>query len=205
MRFNGLICSPEYHKYLIGVVIDEAHCIVQWGGDFRPTYAKLDKLRLYIPTHIPIYATSATMTQSILSEVRKVLHIRSSTFFHLNLGNNRQNIYQEVRLIRNSTDFSALAFLFDGVMEVKQLERALIFINKVSNAQLGWQWSQERLPTHLRSYIRFLHARRSEHSKHDELEYFRHGKRHVLWVTEIGGMVGSRHLGDRLLVMTECK
>ena len=159
MRFNGLICSPEYHKYLIGVVIDEAHCIVQWGGDFRPTYAKLNKLRSYIPTHIPIYATLATMTPSILSEVHKVLHIRSSTSFHLNLGNNRQNIYQEVRLIRNSTDFSALAFLFDGVTEVKQLERALIFVNKVSDAQLGWQWSQERLPTHLRSYIGFLHAR----------------------------------------------
>ncbi|KIJ06506.1 hypothetical protein PAXINDRAFT_91889 [Paxillus involutus ATCC 200175] len=106
-RFNGLLCSPNYHEHLIGIVIDEAHCIVQWGGDFRPTYGKLDKLQSFVPTHIPLYITSATMTPDVLSEVRRLLHISPSTSFHLNLGNDRKNIYQEVSFIRNRTDFAA--------------------------------------------------------------------------------------------------
>jgi superfamily II DNA helicase RecQ len=68
-RFNSLLCSHKYHQRLLGVVIDEAHCIVQWGGQFRPAYAKLDKLRSFIPTNIPLYVTSATMVPNVLAEV----------------------------------------------------------------------------------------------------------------------------------------
>ncbi|OAX32449.1 P-loop containing nucleoside triphosphate hydrolase protein [Rhizopogon vinicolor AM-OR11-026] len=67
LRFNGLLRSQDYHDRLNGVVVDEAHCIVQWGGYFRPAYSKLDKLRSFVPHHIPIYATSATMTPAVLA------------------------------------------------------------------------------------------------------------------------------------------
>jgi len=98
-RFKDLLCSAKYSTCLIGIVIDEAHCIVQWGGDFRPTYGMLDKLRSFIPRHIPLYVTSATMTPNVLSEVCRQLHINPSDCFYLNLGNDRENIYHEVRLI----------------------------------------------------------------------------------------------------------
>ncbi|KIJ61474.1 hypothetical protein HYDPIDRAFT_31340 [Hydnomerulius pinastri MD-312] len=187
-RFNGLLCSPNYHKHLIGIVIDEAHCIVQWGGDFRPTYGKLDKLRSFIPTHIPLYITSATMTPDVLSEVRRLLHINPSTSFHLNLGNDRKNIYQEVSFIRNRTDFTAVDFLFEGLTHVDEMERALIFVNRVVDSQLGWQRAYGLLPPHLRQHVGFLNALRSERSKVSELDLFRRGERRILWVTEVGGM-----------------
>ncbi|KIK97805.1 hypothetical protein PAXRUDRAFT_135571 [Paxillus rubicundulus Ve08.2h10] len=102
-HFNGLLCSPNYHEHLIGLVIDEAHCIVQWGGDFQPTYSKLDKLWSFMPTHIPLYIISATMTPDVLLEVCRLLHISPSTSFHLNLGNDRKNISRvEVALIIDS-------------------------------------------------------------------------------------------------------
>ncbi|KAF8545862.1 P-loop containing nucleoside triphosphate hydrolase protein, partial [Imleria badia] len=50
------------------------------------------------------------------------------------------------------------------------------------------QHSRKLLPPSLREYVGFLHSRRSDCSKVEELERFQTGKRQVLWVTEIGGM-----------------
>jgi len=90
--FNSLLCSINYHIHLIGVVIDKAHCIIQWGSDFRPANGKLDKLQSFISTYIPLYLTTATMTPDALSEVWKLLYICSTSAFYLNLGNDRKNI-----------------------------------------------------------------------------------------------------------------
>jgi superfamily II DNA helicase RecQ len=190
-QFNSLLCSIDYHNHLIGVVIDEAHCIVQWGSEFRPVYAKLDKLRSFIPTHIPLYLMTATMTPDALSEVQQLLHICPTSLFYLNLGNDRKNIYQEVQIIRNAQDFAALDFLFCGINCIDEMEHAMIFVNCVEDAQLGWQRSHQLLPTHLQQYIGCLHSRRSEGSKATELEAFHNGTRRILWVTEIGGMVSE--------------
>ncbi|KAF8328679.1 P-loop containing nucleoside triphosphate hydrolase protein [Cantharellus anzutake] len=49
------------------LVIDEAHCIDQWGADFRPDYAILGDLHSFSPKSVPFLATSATLTPSTLS------------------------------------------------------------------------------------------------------------------------------------------
>lgn len=145
--FNDLLCSPEFHKHLAGVVIDEAHCIVQWGRDFRPAYHRLDKLCSFIPARLPIYVTSATMTPLILSKVCEILHINPLESFHLNLGNDRPNIYSEVRTIPNSTSYSAFDFLFDGATQADDIPRSLIFVKRMVDSQHGWQWLAQHLLT----------------------------------------------------------
>jgi superfamily II DNA/RNA helicase len=87
-------------------------------------------------------------------------------------------------------------FLFEDVTAVEELEHALLFVNQVVDAQLGWQCSRMLLPPDLRAYMGFLHSRRSERSKVEELERFRTGERRVLWVTEIGGMVWATRLAN---------
>ncbi|KDR67601.1 hypothetical protein GALMADRAFT_34185, partial [Galerina marginata CBS 339.88] len=62
--FSSLLTSPEmclkHHEFcskltatqfqdICAVVIDEAHCVGQWGGDFRTAYSKLGKLRSFFP------------------------------------------------------------------------------------------------------------------------------------------------------------
>lgn len=188
-RFNSLLMMPEYHKRMIGIVVDEAHFISQWGGDFRPAYGELDKLRSFVPLNIPIYATSATMNASVLAEVRCILHINPVESFYLNLGNDRPNVTQECKIIPNVTDTSALDFVYEGAETVDDLPRALIFVNKVLDTQLVWRRSQEILPVHLRQSVDYLNARRSSRSKKRVLQRFQDGQTRVLIVTEIGGMV----------------
>ncbi|KAF8119134.1 P-loop containing nucleoside triphosphate hydrolase protein, partial [Boletus edulis] len=104
--FKMVLCAPGFHSHLIGIVIDEAHCIVEWGQGFRTVYGQLNKLRSLVPARLPIYATSATVTP-------------------------KPNIYPKVCTIPNSTTYSAFDFLFDGVTEANQIPRALIFVNRV--------------------------------------------------------------------------
>jgi hypothetical protein len=132
------------------------------------------------------------MVPNMLAEVRRLLHIDPSRSFHINLGNNRTNIYLEVRQIRNAYDFGCMDFLFEDIMAVEELEHALLFVNQVVDAQLGWQRSRMLLPPDLQAYVGFLHSRRSERSKVEELERFRTGKRRVLSLAALSGPRRSR-------------
>jgi ATP-dependent DNA helicase RecQ len=73
--------------------IDEAHCVSQWGHDFRPDYGKLNLLRALRP-EIPILATTATATPQVLKDIAKQLglnHPRQHVY-----GFYRPNLYYQV-------------------------------------------------------------------------------------------------------------
>lgn len=74
-------------------VIDEAHCISQWGHDFRPDYNKLGVLKTAFPT-IPILALTATAAENVVRHVLKSLHIVNALV--LRTGFNRSNLRFEV-------------------------------------------------------------------------------------------------------------
>ncbi|KAH8582259.1 DEAD DEAH box helicase [Cryptosporidium sp. chipmunk genotype I] len=79
---------------LLRFAIDEAHCVCQWGFDFRPDYIQLCKLREEFP-NVPIIALTATATHSILNDVTKQLKMRSPVIFSLSFD--RPNLKYEVR------------------------------------------------------------------------------------------------------------
>lgn len=74
--------------------IDEAHCISEWGHDFRPEYRRLRELRAAFPD-VPIGAFTATATHRVQADIVAQLGLQSAASFRGSF--NRQNLYYEVR------------------------------------------------------------------------------------------------------------
>lgn len=83
-KVDALIISPErlanddFKKMLmkqlsvnIGLfVVDEAHCISDWGHDFRPDYRRIIDIVKVLPTNIPILATTATANDRVVNDIK---------------------------------------------------------------------------------------------------------------------------------------
>ncbi|UYM15504.1 DEAD/DEAH box helicase [Endozoicomonas euniceicola] len=54
-------------------VIDEAHCISDWGHDFRPDYKRIKHILPYMPPNLPVLATTATASQRVMDDIAEQL------------------------------------------------------------------------------------------------------------------------------------
>ena len=73
------------------LVVDESHCISQWGYDFRPSYLHLTDIRKELPEQIPVLALTATATLEIVDDIQEKLlfrkkNILKKSFFRENLS-----------------------------------------------------------------------------------------------------------------------
>ncbi len=82
------------------VAIDEAHCISEWGHDFRPEYRRLRPIITQI-ADVPIIALTATATPKVQTDIQKNLGMKDATLFKASF--NRPNLYYEVRPKKNAT------------------------------------------------------------------------------------------------------
>ncbi|MGB8192879.1 MAG: DNA helicase RecQ [Chitinophagaceae bacterium] len=75
--------------------VDEAHCISEWGHDFRPEYRRLREMMTQINPDIPVIALTATATPKVQSDIIKNLVLREPEIFISSF--NRPNLYYEIR------------------------------------------------------------------------------------------------------------
>ncbi|MFT5245278.1 MAG: ATP-dependent DNA helicase RecQ [Litorivivens sp.] len=81
------------------VAIDEAHCISEWGHDFRPEYRRLRPIITQI-ADVPIIALTATATPKVQTDIQKNLGMKDAKLFKASF--NRPNLYYEVRPKKNA-------------------------------------------------------------------------------------------------------
>lgn len=107
------------------IAIDEAHCISEWGHDFRPAYKELSWLKqTLINPSVPISALTATATPRVRTDIINLLGLNPTTLRTFNTPSARPNIHYEVRYFANSEaeDISS---------EVSQINDLLAWLNSI--------------------------------------------------------------------------
>lgn len=89
--------------------IDEAHCISEWGHDFRPEYRRIRAIIDIIDKKVPLIALTATATPKVQSDIQKNLHIEKADLYVSSF--NRANLYYEVREKTKDIDKEIVKFV----------------------------------------------------------------------------------------------
>ena len=92
----------QYMRNICMICVDEAHCISQWGYDFRPSYLEISKLRRLIPYPVPILALTATATPRVIEDIQERLCFRAKNVFSMSFE--RKNLAYVVRETENKED-----------------------------------------------------------------------------------------------------
>jgi ATP-dependent DNA helicase RecQ len=103
-EYNVIYCTPEFFitntsmfiqmKDICLIAIDEAHCLSEWGHDFRPSYRQLNIIKKVFP-RIPIAALTATATPQVLEDIFNVLDLDNANQYQL--GTARKNLSIHVK------------------------------------------------------------------------------------------------------------
>lgn len=115
-KMSEIFDALSKNNLLSRFVIDEAHCVSQWGHDFRPDYTKLGKLRRSYP-RVPIMALTATATPHVRTDVHQQLALRQCKWFLCSF--NRPNLKYVVKPKKN-----AAATLEDILSIIKRFQNS---------------------------------------------------------------------------------
>ncbi|MCK9338515.1 MAG: DNA helicase RecQ [Bacteroidales bacterium] len=91
--------------------IDEAHCISEWGHDFRPEYGKIRSIINAIGKQVPVIALTATATPKVQNDIQKNLGMGNAEIFISSF--NRSNLYYEIREKTKDIDKDIVKFIKD--------------------------------------------------------------------------------------------
>lgn len=116
------------------IAVDEAHCISQWGYDFRPDYLKINELRHKRPD-VPIIALTATATPDVLQDIQQRLEMKNSRVFRASFS--RKNLSFVVRKTETKREQ-----LLDILRKVSG--SAIVYVRSRKDAQNLSEWLKKQ-------------------------------------------------------------
>ena len=96
------LAKLPYMRNLCMICVDEAHCVSQWGYDFRPSYLQIARLRHLIPYHVPLLALTATATPRVVEDIQERLEFQEKNVFSMSFE--RKNLIYVVRETANKEE-----------------------------------------------------------------------------------------------------
>ena len=155
------------------ITVDEAHCICQWGYDFRPSYLEIAKIREYFPK-CPVLALTATATPDVVRDIQQKLLFREDNVLRMSFG--RKNLAYIVR--REDS-------IFDGVLHaLESIPGSCIIYTRSRRKcyELAEQLNE------LGYTATYYHAGLASLQKNERQERWRRGEVRVMVATNAFGM-----------------
>ncbi|CZS91539.1 uncharacterized protein RAG0_02132 [Rhynchosporium agropyri] len=169
-------------KKLARIVIDEAHCVSQWGHDFRPDYVALGKVREQFPS-VPLMALTATATKNVKEDIMLNLKMRKCPVFVQSF--NRPNLHYEVRPKKGKGILSKMVVeIAELVKDTYKNQTGIIY----ALSQRGCEELAEKLVSHHSIKAHYFHAGMTREEKATVLDDWQKGKIQVVVATIAFGM-----------------
>lgn len=155
------------------LVVDESHCISQWGYDFRPSYLQIATIREILPD-IPVLALTATATPEVVNDIQEKLHFRKKNVFQKSFV--RKNLSYIVRHTENKQQMLL-------TMLSKVPGSAIIYVrNRKQTQEIATMLQQAGVPAH------FFHAGLKREAKTERQNEWKQDKCRVMVATNAFGM-----------------
>ncbi len=188
--------DPKVKKHINRVIIDEAHCVSQWGQDFCSLYLSLSHLYSVLGSEIPWYLTSATLHPHILSDALQIIGLpRDTTIYHR--SNDRPNIHLSIRVMQYTiASCHDLAFLVPLEAKTQNTEwvhqeipQFLVYCNSCLDTEKTAKFLQSHLPNNECHQVIWFHLGMSETFKKDTIDAYEHSEILGICCTNMCGMV----------------
>ena len=177
MRTMNLLSRLYNEGLLSRCVVDEAHCVSQWGREFRADYLNLKILKQKFPK-LPILALTATAPNKIRDDVINQLGMKNTVFFRSSY--NRKNLFIEIR----KKDKGFIGEIAKFIKEEYPGETGLIYCSSKKNCE----FMAKELKSKHKINCDFYHASLTEQKKNKIQERWKNNRLQVIVATVAFGM-----------------
>ncbi|TDL17321.1 hypothetical protein BD410DRAFT_883828 [Rickenella mellea] len=132
---DGVLSKATFYKHLRAIIIDEAHCISLWDGNFRTEYSSVGVLRARA-ANVPFLIASSSLPRHVVNDIREKLGLATDCKF-IQISNARYNVSLQVRKLtgKESTKSSLRFAIPHGAVKPEDIPIQLIYCNTVNDTQ----------------------------------------------------------------------